>query len=202
MADRILVAFAGQPDGQIELVDNRQQPGQTNRILRQAGDYTPITESVGDIRFVPGTWDDSLKLSGCLNLTVNAVVVEGGAEDVLDVNRQCVNCTVNIADAYPRGNFVSTQKGQSDKITVNITRQHGHGKEVDHDYGNHSDQGNGYTKGCTLSAKEVTGEIITVRTLRYAGKPTLQGGPFKFVFPWPSPKWLHDLVIWVLNRVQ
>lgn len=199
MADRILVAFAGKPDGSIELVDNRQPPGHTNKMLRQAGDHSPIEWTVGDIVFTRGQWDDALKVSGCHNLTVYAGYVQGGTEDVLDVNHSN-NCTVFIEEAYPRGKFVSTQKGASKNITVQIDRQHGHGTEVDHDYGNHSDQGNGYTTDCSLNVKMDDGGEATVRVLR-GTMPSLLGGRFKVVFPKPDA-WYHKICIWFLNLVQ
>jgi hypothetical protein len=200
MSDRQLVAFAGETNGKITLVDWRQPAGHNHRVIREAGDVTPLTEHVGDIDADPAQWEDALKVSGCINLTVTANVVRGGREDVLDVNHSR-NCTVIIEDAYPRGNFVSTIKGESDGITFIVKRQHGHGKDVDYDLGNHSDQGDGNTRNVLIQA-DAFGEPVTVRTLRYAGKPQLKGGPFRYVFPWPQPKWLHDLCVWVLNLLQ
>jgi len=152
--DRQLVAFAGTPDGQITFIDWRQKPGYNHTVIRAAGDHTPIEWSVGDIDADPALWEDALKVSGCDYLTVHAGVVKGGNEDVLDVNHSR-HVVVNIEDAYPRGKYVSTQKGASDDITVNVRRQHGHGKEVDYDYGNHSDQGDGYTTNCKLNVEAV-----------------------------------------------
>lgn len=194
MSDRNLVSFWGRPDGYLELVDLRQPPGHTNTVLRQAGDLTPITHDVGDVIPEPD-WSDALKLSGAVNLTVNAGTAKGGTEDVFDANH-CRNCSVFIQDAYPRGKYVSTQKGESDGITLTIYRQHGHGTEVDHDYGNRSDQGNGNTTNSRLSVKQADGPVL-VRVLR-ATKPQLDGGPFKWAFPSPTA-WYHGIVIWFLN---
>lgn len=199
MSDKILVAFAGEPNGKITLVDWRQPPGQNHKVLREDGDHTPIEWSVGDIKFVEGTQSDALKVSGCHNLKVFAGIVEGGTEDVLDVNHS-KDCEIYIEDAYPRGKYVSTQKGASHNITVHIDRQHGHGTETDHDYGNNSDQGNGKTTGCALIAKEVNYSPIMVRVLR-ATLPNLAGGPFKWSFPSPF-RWYHKICIWFLNLVQ
>lgn len=196
--DRQLVAFAGKPDGSIELVDNRQPPGHTNQMLRQAGNYAPISHDVGDIRFPNGEWSDALKVSGCINLSVRAGVVEGGTEDVLDVNHS-QKCAVSIEEAYPRGKYVLTCKGASQDITVTVRRQHGHGKEVDYDLGNHSDQGNGTTRNTGISANAF-GEQISVRVLR-SDKPRLDGGPFRWAFPRPDA-WYHPIVIRILNLVQ
>ena len=192
MSDRTLVSFYGYPDGKIELVDNRQPPGHTNKIIRKSDDWTPLEYSVGSIVFPVGERDDSLKLSGCVNLTVHAEKVEGGGEDVLDVMRS-KHCKVFIQDAYPRGKYVTTQKGASEDIGVTIYRQHGHGKEVDHDYGNHADKDNGYTKDCYLSARPDTGEA-TVRVLQ-AEAPALNAnaGPYRYV--WPKPGRWHSLAV-------
>lgn len=199
MTDRQLVAFAGEPNGKITLVDWRQPPGQNHRVIREEGDFTPIEHDVGDIRFPKGEWSDALKVSGCINLTVLAGVVEGGTEDVLDVMRSR-HCAINIEDAYPRGKYVSTQKGESLDITLTIQRQHGHGTEVDHDYGNRADNENGQTTDCKLSVKAVLDGTALVRILR-ATAPGLDGGPFRWAFPRPDA-WYHPIVIWILNLLQ
>lgn len=199
--DRQLVVFAGKPDGSIELVDRRVYP-EAHIFIREAGNREPLTWSVaGEIDAHPDSWEDALKISGCDNLTVYADVVRGGNEDVVDINHSR-NCSVFINDAHPRGNFVLTCKGESDNITLTVYRQRGHGKEVDYDYGNHSDQGDGTTKNSRLSVKGVLdGGPAVVRVLR-ATTPQLDGGPFKFAFPNPKPKWFHDLVVWFLNLFQ
>lgn len=197
--DRQLVAFAGEPNGKITLVDWRQPPGQNHRVIRNEGNFTPITESVGDIDADPTQWEDALKVSGCVNLTVNAGVVQGGSEDVLDVMRS-KHVQVFIEDAHPRGKYVSTQKGESHDITLTIQRQHGHGTEVDHDYGNRADRENGNTTDCKLSVNAAYGAPVIVRVLR-ATKPSLDGGPFKWAFPSPTA-WYHGLIIWLLDIFQ
>lgn len=198
MNDRQLVAFAGEPNGKITLVDWRQPPN--HRVIRGAADITPITATVGDIDADPARWEDALKVSGCINLTVFAGVVRGGNEDCVDVMRSR-HCAVFIEDAYPRGKYVSTQKGESHDITLTIQRQHGHGSEVDHDYGNKADNENGLTTDCKLSVKAAYGAPVLVRVLR-ATKPSLDGGPFKWAFPSPYPSWLHRLIIWLLDIFQ
>lgn len=199
--DRQLVAFAGEPNGKITLVDWRQPPGQNHKVLRGAGNFTPITENVGDIDADPALWEDALKVSGCANLTVYAGIVRGGSEDCLDVNHSR-HCAVFMEDAYPRGNFILTCKGESDDITVTVARQHGHANEVDYDYGNHSDQGNGTTTRSRLSIKAIMdGQPALVRVLR-ATAPGLDGGPFKWAFPKPFPKWFHNFCVWLLNLFQ
>ncbi len=200
MPDRQLVAFSGQPDGSILFVDRRVTP-EIQVLIRHPGDFTPITHNVGDIDADPAQWEDALKVSGCINLTVNAGVVRGGNEDVLDANRSR-NVFVNIEDAYPRGRFCSTQKGASDGIHLTIKRQHGHGKEVDHDYGNNAPGTNGYTKNCSLSVGWVNTGKVVVRLLRCNSVALAGGAAFRYAFPWPSPKWLHNVVIWILNRIQ
>jgi hypothetical protein len=210
--DNILVAFSGRPDGYIQLIDWRKPAGQVHRDLRPAGSFTPISFSLGDIRdlathpdtppaeaFTDAQCDDSLKVSGCINLTAYAGYVKGGREDVMDVNHS-VDCFLHLSVAEPKGKYVTTQKGGSQGLKVFISKQVGHGSEVDHDYGNHSDQGNGYTKDCELTVSEVTQGNATVRVLR-GTMPQLHSGPFKVVFPKPN-SWYHSIVIWFLNRFQ
>ena len=190
--DRQLVAFAGEPNGKITFIDWRQPPGQNHRVIRLAGDFTPTTQFLtGEINADPSLWSDALKVSGCTNLTVYAGVVRGGSEDVLDVMRS-TNCSILMEEAYPRGKYVSTQKGESDGVTLTIYRQHGHGTEVDHDYGNHADKENGDTTNSRLSVKEADGTVL-VRVLQ-ATKPMLDGGPFKWAFPSPTA-WYHGICI-------
>ncbi len=196
MSDQNLVSFYGYPDGKIELVDLRQPPGHTNQIIREPG-FEWLDYTIGDIGQESGI-SDALKVSGCVNLTVHAFEVHGGLEDVVDVNHSH-HVKVYIEDAYPHGKFVSTQKGASTDITLDIKRQHGHGTEIDHDYGNHSDQGDGNTTDCKL-AVTAGGEKIKVRVLR-ADPPGLLGGPFKWAFPDPFA-WYHSIAIWILNVFQ
>lgn len=198
--DKQLVSFAGRPDGSILFIDWRQPAGHNHKVIRQPGDWTIITHSVGDIDADPKVWQDALKVSGCANLAVVAGVVRGGSEDVLDVMRSR-NCDIAINDAYPRGRFVSTQKGASDGITLTIARQHGHGSEVDHDYGNNAPGHNGTTKNCRLSVGSVSdNKPVVVRGLR-SDVPMVSGAPHRFTFPKPG-SWLHGIVVWFLNKFQ
>lgn len=196
MPDRNLVSYAGQPDGHLELVDLRQPPGYTNTVLRKKDDFTHITHEIGDV-IADANWSDAIKLSGAINLTVNAGTVKGGAEDVLDVNHSR-SCWISIEDAYPGGKYVSTQKGDSDGITLTIYHQHGHGTEVDHDYGNRSDQGNGNTINSRLSVKQADG-AVSVRVLQ-ATKPALDGVAFTWAFPSPTA-WWHDLATFFFRLI-
>ncbi len=197
MSDQNLVSFYGYPDGKIELVDLRQPPGHTNQILRESG-FEWLDYNVGDIIIGLPEWSDALKVSGCVNLIVRANTITGGKEDVVDVNHS-QHVKIYIEDALVRGKYCSTQKGASTDITLDIKRQHGHGTEVDHDYGNHSDQGDGNTTDCKL-AVTAGGETIKVRVLR-ATPPGLLGGPFKWAFPNPF-SWYHSIAVWVLNIFQ
>lgn len=211
--DNILVAFAGKPDGSIELVDWRMPPGLTHRSLRKAGDFSKISHEVGDLldlsvhpdhpeqyKFTDKECHDALKVSGCINLFVDAGRVRGGLEDVLDVNHS-TSCKVRMKGALPRGRFLLTCKGESKDISIEIERREGTALEVEYDLGNNSDQGNGTTTGIQISEQSSTSaEVSRVRCLR-ASKPKLLGGPFKIVFPKPGT-WYHGLVVWLLNLVQ
>lgn len=168
-ADRQLVVFSGRPDGSIELVDRRQQP-EVHTLLREPGNRALIIHNVGTIDADPAQWEDALKVSGCDALTVLADAVHGGNEDVVDVHFSR-DCTVIIGDAHPRGKYVATIKGKSERVALIVERQHGHGRETDYDFGNFSDTHNERTTGCSLSARVVDGSAAKVRLLE-AGKVT------------------------------
>lgn len=199
--DRNLVSYCGQPNGLIVLVDYRQPEGHTNTVIRQENDTSAISHNIGDILSPEGHWDDALKVSGCYNLTVYAGRVEGGVEDVLDVNHSAF-CHIHIEEAVPRGKYCTTQKGASAGISVDIIRQTGHGTEVDHDYGNHSDQNDADT---TMSMLHVGSQAdgdgpLVVRVLR-ATRPAIDGVAYEFAFPKPGA-WYHSLCIKILNLIQ
>lgn len=205
--DNNLVSFAGYDDGRIELFDQRFDPP-LGRELRSAGSWEHLDYRIeGEVDADPSIHSDAIKFSNAVNLTVRVGVVKGGKEDVWDCNRLSKNCHLLIEDAYPRGRFVSTIKGESDGVTITIARLHGHGKEVDFDLGNnapaneHTPTLNGDTKNVAISIGQCDDEA-TVRCLRYKGSPTLRGGPFRYVFPCPKPKWLHDVFMCALDIIQ
>lgn len=128
------------------------------------------------------------------SITVNGVST-GGYEDVLDINRgkYCSFC-LNRGEAT--GRAIATVKGEFNSIYIFINNIAKHGKEVDFDIGNHSDQSpkvySQRGKNCTIQVNGAVGNYITVRVLN-ADLPTINVAPgikIKYLFPWP---WLGPL---------
>jgi hypothetical protein len=116
---------------------------------------------------------DALKLSGVRRLTVYVGTLDAraAAEDAIDINH-CHDCSIHIGELWPARKYCGTIKGASSQIEITVMRQHGHGTEVDWDYGNFSDQGNGDTVGCELNSQTADASPVTVRLLS-ATRPTI-----------------------------
>jgi hypothetical protein len=142
-----------------------------------------------------------LKVSGCFNFGCAFGHVAGGREDVIDINHSN-DCVVTLGVSVPRGKYLSTQKGGSFNNKLTVLHQIGHGSEVDHDYGNKSDQSDKLTRCNTLNTNSVEdGSSPTVRIIR-AEKPLVLGVAVSYKFPSNLPKTLRKFAIFILNLVQ
>lgn len=176
--DKQFVAIANTQYG-YQLVDYRQPEGFTHRFLTE-DEKGPAGIHLGDI-YCPDGYQDALKLSGVSGLFVFAGQVKGGSEDVIDVNH-CTVCNITIAEAFPQGKYIATIKGGSRNISLSVISQVGHGKEVDYDLGNWSDQSQEKTTGISLFAQ---GETATVRAIN-SDKPNLNS-----LCSWKYSGWLR-----------
>lgn len=145
--------------------------GVTPRVLDWRG--TPL----GTIDAPPGQYADALKFSGVTDLEVYMDAVYGGREDCLDVNAKCRGLIVHIAHAYPRGRYVATIKGASDRVHLSIDELHGKGKESDIDLGNHSDQARGRTRNVSIHIGKAPHRPRV--TVKHAWDPVLTGVPME-----------------------
>ncbi len=123
------------------------------------------------------------------SITVTGVSI-GGYEDVIDVNRGN-SCSFYLNRAEATGRTIATVKGEFNSIFIFINNLAKHGKEVDFDIGNHSDQSpkvySQRGKNCKIYVNEAAGNYITVRVLN-ADLPEIKVGPnikIKYLFPWP-----------------
>lgn len=192
-----MVAFDGNPNGELIMTDNRSGSPVTT-VLRQAGDLTRGTISVGDI-IPPNGWtgQDTLKLSGVENYEIIAGTVKGGSEDVVDSNHSH-NVTVRVKNAIPSGRYVSTIKGGSTNIELDVDTQVGHGTEVDYDLGNYSQQSKAKTTHIAIGVRASSSQP----TLRVgnADKPNEPGLVLKYLFLQSLALkvyvWFKDTFIW------
>lgn len=134
---------------------------------------------------------ETIKCSNGSNGTISVFgKAIGGYEDVLDVNRGN-NCSFFIHEAVATGRTVATVKGNFCNIFTKINDVIQHGKEVDFDIGNHSDQAPRVYidrgKSCIISVDRAVGNYITVRVLNAELPDIVVSSDIKvkYLFPWP-----------------
>lgn len=172
-----------------------------DKIFHAIGGTDPLGDYVvGDL--VPPTDDftDTLKISHCKNGTVRAGRVVGGLEDCLDVNNHCEDLVIEAAVWEPRGDYLATIKGGSHRITLRgLVR--GHGRVVDIDLGNISDQSDDASTELTLDLRHEAGEPITVRVLNALEPRLLNAGQQTYTITckipgfW-RPLWAKAVALW------
>lgn len=142
-------------------------------------------------------WADTLKFStGLADCNVQAGRVYGGKEDCADFNNKCHNIQLKADSFHSGGKYVTTIKGGCTGIDIRGEIECG-GSEVDHDYGNWSDQSNAKTTGNILGTWKADGSPVTVRCLN-ADKPMVVPGtgPYRYLFPRPDA-FYHGIVVWL-----
>ena len=144
-------------------------------------------------------WSDTIKItSRCQFFTLRADVIFGGKEDCVDCNNRAEEIAVYATLFRPQGKYLATIKGGCAGVFL-IGRVYGHGKEVDVDLGNWSDQSQEETIGVKLALESNDGKPITIRVLNAKKPKLLDGtGPYKYVFPHPDA-WYHKLVVTLFN---
>jgi hypothetical protein len=120
---------------------------------------------------------DALKSGGARRLIVYVGTIDAreAEEDAVDINH-CDDMFLYVDDLWPGRRYAGTLKGGSQRITVGVKRQHGHGRETDWDLGNFADQGNASTGPVTLDVTMADASAVRVRRLN-ASQPTLLGAP-------------------------
>lgn len=141
--------------------------------------------AIGDL-IVTTEHADALKVSNASNGVIYAGAIVGGYEDCVDLNNHCSDVTI-IADLWePKGDYLATIKGGSNHIQLHgIVR--GHGKVVDIDIGNISDQSDDLTTMVMLNLKHEAGEPITIRVL---------GGDKPVLINEATQKYVYKFVLW------
>lgn len=119
--------------------------------------------TVPDLFPTPGI-ADTLKITDCTDGTIDAGYIKGGYEDCIDINNHCEYLHIEAEILEPTGNYVCTIKGGSKWVYIKgVVR--GHGKVVDVDLGNISDQSDNLTEYVSLCLTHENKEPITVRVL-------------------------------------
>ncbi len=180
--DKQFVALATLPDGSVQLVDYRMPEGLTHHIVRQSGNLDRIKLDLRDI-IAPNGYQDALKVSRVRNAEITAGDVRGGSEDCLDMT-DCHDVLVVMEDAYPMGRYVSTTKGGSTNCQIVITKQHGHGKETDHDLGNWFDYNKRKTTGIELDVEVHDGSKPRARAINADAPIVPPDQAWEISLPW------------------
>lgn len=174
--DKILCALAQNDDGSI------------NGIGGPFGDFWhPVHDASRPARIIiPSSLvptaeiADTLKLSGITGKVDVEVQgdIYGGYEDCVDATKCKGDVTVSwTGTAYPKGNFLSTIKGETDGFTLR-GKVSGHGRETDVDLGNNYSVGNlklnGKTRNVRLELESP--DCIKVRPLSADNPKLLNAG--------------------------
>lgn len=140
-------------------------------------EITGLTLPSNDVN--PNDFSDILKLSNASNIIVKDCYIFGGKEDCVDMNRGCNNILIENTKVKSNGLYCFTIKGGTKNVTLKDIVIENHGKEVDIDLGNWSDQSNELTTNIVLdNVKCLNGDSVTVRVL-WADTPTVIGGNVK-----------------------
>lgn len=156
--------------------------------ISYAGERPMGHKMLGDILPPDLSFADALKITDCADGSVTARRVFGGLEDCCDINNKCSDISVIADEWVSRGKYVCTVKGGSKNITLaGVIAVHG--REVDIDLGNRSDQSDNPTRNVTLNFTTLDGSKVTVRVLN-AERPHLLNAAsnYRFVLVL-GPRW-------------
>lgn len=150
----------------------------------------------------PLSYTDIVHVSHGVGVTIQNCTIPGGSEDCVDLNNNCENILVQNCHFHPNGEYGSTIKGGTHDVHYLNVVFDAHGKDVDIDLGNWSDQ-NTVDKTTKVTLENVTaadGKPVVVRVL-YADRPTVIGGNVQVKVIWPWVVWLlrkfHKLAAYI-----
>jgi hypothetical protein len=145
---------------------------------------------------------DTLKFTSRLtNFTVYLNTVYGGREDCVDVNNHSENLHIYAKLWVPQGKYLATIKGGSKFITLG-GKVRGHGKEVDVDIGNISDQSTKPTGPVYLNLTHEKGEPITVRVLNGEKPKFLNAQYQEYVIVFKTPSFFGKLFANIIRQLR
>lgn len=137
-------------------------------------------------------WSDTLHFSAVRRLTVHVRGrLVGGDEDCSDVNNHCEEVYVYADEWWPRGRYLATVKGHSQGTTLS-GRVMGHGRVVDIDIGNASDQSQLPTGPVYLNLTPGDNRPISYRVI-YGHRPVFLNDPSYYHCQFALPLWLGFL---------
>jgi hypothetical protein len=118
--------------------------------------------------------------------------VVGRKDAVIDGNNSIDGVRIEIAQADPRGQFVSTIKGGARNVYLRIESILQHAKRADLITDDWSDQSHKPTAGIVYDCRMLDGSAVTVLALKTKPVFARGSGPYRFLFPWPwiNPAWL------------
>jgi len=158
--------------------------------------YLSIADVVGrsyqDLRVDPAAeghdpreFDDTLKLSHARNITINGLVVNGGSENAIDMNRGCAGVRIDHATLVGGDHCAVVIKGGSYDIALERVTIHRERSAYDIELGGWSDQSMERTRRVVLAdVRRSDGEPVRV-VVGHADRPTIVGGRVRVLF-WRS----------------
>lgn len=137
---------------------------------------------------------DALKVTDSADGRIRVGQIIGGREDCVDVNNHAKGIEV-VCELYePKGDYVITAKGGSRDLTfAGFVR--GHGRVVDVDLGNLSDQSDDLTTGVRLNLVHESGEPITVRVLGAEDPVFVNQATQAYRVTFALPRWSRGLFL-------
>lgn len=144
---------------------------------------------------------DALKVTDSDHGLIRVDHIIGGREDCVDVNNHAANVVVECMLFEPRGDYVGTIKGGSENVVIRGTVR-GHGKVVDFDLGNVSDQSDDLTRNVRFDLIHEAGEPITLRILGCENPTFLNAEVQKYVVIFAIPRPFRALFLKVYKQLK
>ncbi|MFZ9725621.1 MAG: hypothetical protein ACO3EH_00310 [Ilumatobacteraceae bacterium] len=155
------------------------------------GEIRPGSEISDTLKFTSRLTD----FVGCFN------VVYGGKEDCVDINNHCRGLHIRANLWVPQGKYLATIKGGSKHIQLSGTVR-GHGKEVDIDIGNISDQSDDPTGPVYLNLTHENGDPITIRVINGEAPRLLNVDKQKYRVVLKTPSFIGQIFAKIVHQLR
>ncbi len=139
---------------------------------RVDGDVSDVSLEPDGAQWLPGSWSDTAHFSGCFRQRFTNFKIFGGVEDCVDLNNGCNGLTLENFALTSGGKYCITLKGGSNDNLFTGLYIKKHGKEVDIEIGNWSDQSHNFSKRNSFWNVHAEDKKPVTYCYRYGCKPS------------------------------